>query len=95
MSDVTFKAKVSPELADQSNDALGLTYKTRGPGPSKSDPLPPYDAGGTGHCSPASLFTVVEVELPSRLHAMQPLTLILILALLSLSAPDPASGHTL
>ena len=52
MSDVTFKAKVSPELADQSNDALGLTYNTRGPGHSKSDPLPPYDAGGnTGHCS--------------------------------------------
>ena len=98
MSDVTFKAKVSPELADQSKDALGLTYNTRGPGHSKSDPLPPYDAGGnTGHCSPSSLFTVVEVELPSRLHAMQPLTLILILALLSplCSWPGQCSGHTL
>ena len=31
---------------------MHLYYNTRGPGHSKSDPLPPYDAGGnTGHCS--------------------------------------------
>ena len=40
MSHITFKAEFSPELVDQSNDALGMTYNTQGPGHSKSN-LPP------------------------------------------------------
>ena len=42
MSHITFKAEFSPELVDQSNDALGMTYNTQGPGHSKSN-LPPPD----------------------------------------------------
>ena len=40
MSDVTFKAEVSPELADQSNDALGLTYNTQGSDTESQIPFP-------------------------------------------------------
>ena len=41
MSHITFKAEFSPELVDQSNDALGMTYNTQGPGHSKSNLPPP------------------------------------------------------
>ena len=53
-SDITFKARVSPELADQSNDALGAWdwLTIRGAPDSKSDPLPPDESGvNTGHCT--------------------------------------------
>ena len=40
MFHITFKAEFSPELVDQSNDALGMTYNTQGPGHSNSN-LPP------------------------------------------------------
>ena len=40
MSDVTFKAEVSLELADQSNDTLGLTYNMQGSDTESQIPSP-------------------------------------------------------
>ena len=70
MSHITFKAEFSPELVDQSNDALGMTYNTQGPGHSKSNLPPPDEAGvNTGHYSPASLSPDSGSRTLTRLHA--------------------------
>ena len=73
MSDVTFKAKVSPELADQSNDALGLPYNMQCPGHRKSDLLPPDEAGvNTCHCTvvqPLNL-ALINVLAAADVHAL-------------------------
>ena len=73
MSDITFKAKVSPELADQSNDALGLPYNMQCPGHRKSDLLPPDEAGvNTCHCTvvqPLNL-ALINVLAAADVHAL-------------------------
>ena len=76
MSDITFKAKVSPELADQSNDALGLPYNMQCPGHRKSDLLPPDEAGvNTCHCTVVQPLNLQIAEVGLHLAFMQPLIL--------------------
>ena len=76
MSDVTFKAEVSPELADHSNDALGLTYKTQGSDRESQISSPPDEAGvNTGHCTVVQPLYLQIAEVGLHLTFIQPLIL--------------------